>query len=209
MKILIVLAGDPPDETLLAWRVEEADYVIAADGGMKALLHAGLQPDLLVGDFDSFDPTTSGSVSCEIVHEEEQDSTDLEKALHHLPGDKPPDEIVLLGATGGRSDHVLTNVLVVSELAEEIDVMLDAKEEFIRRVTPVRPVKLVGMRGQTVSLVPLVACEGVTTQGLHWELDDAAMGVGILLGQSNEAVSDEVRIDLRTGNLLVITPKIG
>ena len=209
MKVLIVLAGEPPDETLLAWRTEEADYVIAADGGMKPLLHAGIQPDLLVGDFDSFDPATSGSVSCEVIREEEQDSTDLEKALRHLPGDKPPDEIVLLGATGGRSDHFLTNILVVSGLPEEIDVMLDAKEEFIRRVTPARPVKLVGIRGQTVSLVPLVACEGVTTKGLHWELDDAAMGVGVLLGQSNEAVSDDVRIDLRTGSLLVITPKVG
>ena len=55
----------------------------------------------------------------------------------------------------------------------------------------------------------MVACEGVTTKGLHWELDDAAMGVGILLGQSNEAVSDDVRIDLSTGSLLVITPKVG
>ena len=209
MKVLIVLAGEPPDETLLSWRAEEADYVIAADGGMKPLLHAGIQPDLLVGDFDSFDPTTSSSVSCEVIREEEQDSTDLEKALRHLPGDKPPNEIVLLGATGGRSDHFLTNVLMASGLPEEVDVMLDAKEEFIRRVTPARPVILVGIRGQTVSLVPLVACEGVTTKGLHWELDDATMGVGVLLGQSNEAVSDDVRIDLAIGSLLVITPKVG
>ena len=53
MKVLLVLAGEPPDESLLAWRAEEADFVIAVDGGMNALIHAGIQPDLLVGDFDS------------------------------------------------------------------------------------------------------------------------------------------------------------
>lgn len=207
MKVLLVLAGEPPDESLLAWRAEDADFVIAVDGGMNALIHAGIQPDLLVGDFDSFDPSSSGSVSCEVVREEGQDSTDLEKALRHLPGDEAPDEIVLLGATGGRSDHFLTNLLVASTLPERTKVALDATDEIIRRATPVCSVSLIGMSGQTVSLLPLAQCDGVTTKGLRWELADAAMGQGVLLGQSNEAVSEDVSVSLRTGNLFVITPK--
>ena len=207
MKVLLVLAGEPPDESLLAWRAEDADFVIAVDGGMNALIHAGIQPDLLVGDFDSFDPSSSGSVSCEVVREEDQESTDLEKALRHLPGDEAPDEIVLLGATGGRSDHFLTNLLVASTLPERTKVALDATDEIIRRATPVCSVSLIGMSGQTVSLLPLAQCDGVTTKGLRWELTDAAMGQGVLLGQSNEAVSEDVSVNLRTGNLFVITQK--
>ncbi len=207
MKVLLVLAGEPPDESLLDWRAEDADFVIAVDGGMNALIHAGIQPDLLVGDFDSFDPSSSGSVSCEVVREEGQDSTDLEKALRHLPGDEAPDEIVLLGATGGRSDHFLTNLLVASTLPERTKVALDATDEIIRRATPVCSVSLIGMSGQTVSLLPLARCDGVTTKGLRWELADAAMGQGVLLGQSNEAVSEDVSVSLRTGNLFVITQK--
>ena len=207
MKVLLVLAGEPPDESLLAWRAEDADFVIAVDGGMNALIHAGIQPDLLVGDFDSFDPSSSSSVSCEVVREEGQDSTDLEKALRHLPGDEAPDEIVLLGATGGRSDHFLTNLLVASTLPERTKVALDATDEIIRRATPVCSVSLIGMSGQTVSLLPLARCDGVTTKGLRWELADATMGPGVLLGQSNEAVSEDVSVSLRTGNLFVITPK--
>jgi len=34
------------------------------------------------------------------------------------------------------------------------------------------------------------------------------MGPGVLLGQSNEAVSEKVSVSLRAGNLFVITPKI-
>jgi thiamine pyrophosphokinase len=207
MKVLLVLAGEPPHESLLEWRAEDADFIIAVDGGMNALTHAGIQPDLLVGDFDSFDPTGSSSLSYEVVREEDQNSTDLEKALRHLPGNEPPDEVVLLGATGGRSDHFLTNLLVVSTLLEETKVALDATDEIICRATPACSVSLIGMGGQTVSLLPLTRCEGVTTKGLRWELADVPMGPGVLLGQSNEAVSEKVSVSLRAGNLFVITPK--
>lgn len=208
MKVLLVLAGEPPDESLLAWRAEDSDFVIAVDGGMNAMIHAGIQPDLLVGDFDSFDPTNSGSISCKVIREEDQDSTDLEKALRHLPRDEVPDEIVLLGATGGRSDHFLTNLLVASILPEENKVALDATDEIIQRATPACSVSLIGMSGKIVSLLPLGSCEGVATEGLRWELADAAMGPGVQLGQSNEAVSEKVFISLRAGNLFVITSKI-
>jgi len=208
MKVLLVLAGEPPDESLLEWRAEEADFVIAVDGGMNALIHAGIQPDLLVGDFDSFEPSASGSISCKVIREEDQDSTDLEKALRHLSGDEAPDEIVLLGATGGRSDHFLTNLLVVSTLPEASKVTLDATDEIIQRATPACSVSLIGMSGEIVSLLPLSSCEGVATEGLRWELADAAMGPGVLLGQSNEAVSEKVSVSLRAGNLFVITSKI-
>ena len=208
MKVLLVLAGEPPDESLLAWRAEDSDFVIAVDGGMNALIQAGIQPDLLVGDFDSFDPTTSGSIYCKVICEEDQDSTDLEKALRHIPRDEVPAEIVLLGATGGRSDHFLTNLLVASILPEENKVALDATDEIIQRATPACSVSLIGMSGKIVSLLPLSSCEGVATKGLRWELADAAMGPGVQLGQSNEAVSEKVFISLRAGNLFVITPKI-
>ena len=208
MKALLVLAGEPPDESLLAWRAEDSDFVIAVDGGMNALIQAGIQPDLLVGDFDSFDPKTSGSISCKVIREEDQDSTDLEKALRHIPRDEVPDEIVLLGATGGRSDHFLTNLLVASILPEENKVALDATDEIIQRATPACSVSLIGMSGKIVSLLPLSSCKGVATEGLRWELTDAAMGPGVLLGQSNEAVSEKVSVSLRAGNLFVITPKI-
>lgn len=209
MKALIVLNGEPPGEALLAWRAEEADYVVAADGGAAVLIEAGLRPDLVVGDMDSFDPDSFAPPfpPSLVRREPDQDSTDLEKALHHLPGEEPPEEIILLGATGGRSDHFLTNLLVASAIPEETRVALDADDEFIERVTPARPVRIVGRKGSVVSLLPFATAEGVTTDGLRWELSEARLGPGLLLGQSNEAVKEEVRVSMTGGRLFVILPK--
>lgn len=209
MKVLIVLNGEPPEASLLAWRAKEADYIAAADGGAHALLDAGLKPDLIVGDMDSFAPETlvPSDAHPQVLREPDQDSTDFEKALRNLPTDAPPEQIILLGATGGRSDHFLTNLLVASEIPEETRVALDAGDEFIERVTPARPVRIVGRKGSVVSLLPLATAEGVTTEGLRWELKDARMAPGLLLGQSNEALKDEGRVSITGGRLFVILPK--
>ena len=90
--------------------MKTADFSIAADAGMKALVHAGMEPDLLIGDMDSFDVAKSDLV-CEVQRIDNQDTTDFEKALNRREV-CDADEIVVLGGTGGRSDHFLNNLLL-------------------------------------------------------------------------------------------------
>ena len=51
--VLITLAGHSPSAELLQWRAEEAELSIAVDGGWLAHRHAEVEPDVIVGDFDS------------------------------------------------------------------------------------------------------------------------------------------------------------
>ena len=46
----IVGAGECAE---INFKKEENDFVIAADGGYKYLLEAGIIPDAIIGDFDS------------------------------------------------------------------------------------------------------------------------------------------------------------
>ena len=55
--ILMVLAGTSPSIELLSWRMEEADYSIAVDGGFLSFRQADLLPNLLIGDLDSLSET--------------------------------------------------------------------------------------------------------------------------------------------------------
>ena len=68
---MLVLAGKPPSTELITWRMEEADYSVAVDGGFLSFREAGLLPDVLIGDLDSLsDEGTFDSEfpELEIVH---------------------------------------------------------------------------------------------------------------------------------------------
>ena len=53
MNVLIVLGGDAPGKALLESCASCADLTIAADRGLEAFAHAGIIPDILLGDMDS------------------------------------------------------------------------------------------------------------------------------------------------------------
>ena len=205
MKVVVVLGGDPPSSILLEWRMQWADFSIAADAGMKAFAEAGLEPDLLIGDMDSFD-LGEASLVCEVDRIQNQNRTDFQKALAR-PEVQTADEMVILGGTGGRSDHFLNNLLIAVGLPAGMKVLFDAEREIIHRVTPEQPLALEGLVGQTISLVPMGPCDGVTAIGLRWPLSEVAMGPGESLSQSNLAEAEEIGVRLRSGILYVVVLK--
>ena len=52
--ILMVLGGEPPGDEILKWYIEESDLTIAVDSGWLAFRHAGVFPNILIGDMDSW-----------------------------------------------------------------------------------------------------------------------------------------------------------
>ena len=115
--------------------------------------------------------------------------------------------MVILGGTGGRSDHFLNNLLIAAGLSAGMKVLFDADREIIHRVTPEQPLALEGLAGQIVSLIPMGLCEEVSATGLRWPLSKVAMGPGETLSQSNLAEADEVVIRLECGVLYAVVLK--
>lgn len=87
--------------------------MIAVDGGLKGAKELGLVPDVIVGDFDSVDPAVLAFYRKmeHIVWEVPagKDDTDTELALKRAMA-MGAGEIVILGATGGRLDHMIGNI---------------------------------------------------------------------------------------------------
>ena len=137
---------------------------------------------------------------CEVDHIENQNRTDFQKALARSEV-QGADEIVILGGTGGRSDHFLNNLMIAASLSANMAVLFDAQGEIIYRVTPEHPLALQGLVGQTISLIPMGPCKGVTATGLRWPLSEVDMGPGEVLSQSNLADADEIEVRLQGGTL--------
>ena len=162
---------------MLAWRFEEADHAVAVDSGILAFRHAGLEPELLIGDMDScgFDETLLQRSSPRVIHSSDQETTDFQKALNWVSEETETAEIVILGGLGKRSDHFLSNLMTSCAFDQAVGITFDGNEEWIRRVTSETPLRLAGRGGR--SLLPLIHAKGWSS-GLKWNLqgDDLCIG---------------------------------
>ena len=204
MRTLIVLGGDAPEEELLRKCAEIADFTIAADRGLEAFDAAGIEPDLLIGDMDSIRP--------EILQKHEgkfeerklnciKDDTDGVDALD-VAIRRGASEVVFLGALGGRLDHALANVmLLVRAHRQGVEAEILSEDAEIRRVNGEAVLK--GMKGETISLLPLGEACGVTIEGCFYPLSDYVMKSDYPIGVSNVVIADEARISVQEGDLIL------
>ena len=194
-------------------------YIIAADSGLTAAERLGLKPDLIVGDFDSYTGALpEGEDAAEILRvPAEKDVTDTVLACQ-IAMERGFSRLLILGGTGGRADHSLSNILwLVSQKKQGADALLtDGRNEFrvlrderavIPRVPGVR--RAGGGDGWYFSLFALGIAGGerctVTASGCRYPLpqpmelgwDNPSFAV------SNEVTAEQAEIAV-TGTVLLI-----
>jgi len=110
MKGLLCIGGRQPDPVLAVRIAGTNDICVAADSGLESALSLGIRPDYIVGDMDSISDRSLLAGFPEdriLIYPSDKDETDTELALRLLL-DKGVDEIVLVGGSGGRLDHILS-----------------------------------------------------------------------------------------------------
>ncbi|MGD8397852.1 MAG: thiamine diphosphokinase [Anaerolineae bacterium] len=208
MRAIIVAAGDSPgDEEWARW-MQRGDLIVAADGGAARILSQGLVPHIVIGDMDSLPDSARSKLDdgVEIVeHPRAKDETDLELALTYA-AQRGVQEIVVLGALGGRLDHTLSNVLLLAlPKLESITVRIVQGAEEAILVRGGEEISLQGSKGDVVSLLPWGGdARGVTTDGLAWPLERVTLHFAFSRGVSNVMTGPEARIGVEGGYLLVI-----
>ncbi|MBU5366276.1 thiamine diphosphokinase [Enterococcus devriesei] len=111
MQVLLVAGGDPNHWPAFSTKFEK---IIGIDRGNLFLLRRGIVPDLAIGDFDSLNEKEKeevfGQVGEVLTAPAEKDDTDTQLALVKAFERFPQAEVTLIGATGGRLDHLLANL---------------------------------------------------------------------------------------------------
>lgn len=213
MRDALVFAGgepvDPRWHDEVAARGRDGALVVAADSGLHHAHALALAANRLVGDLDSARADAIARARSEGTaveeHPTDKDATDLHLALttaRRLGASK----VTVLGAGGGRHDHLLANALLLA--ADEFaDLDLDACFG-PDRVTVVRGrVRLLGAPGDHLTLLAVGGpARGITTAGLRWSLTDDTLDPGSSRGVSNEFAAPEAVITLTAGTLLAIAP---
>ncbi|MEZ4525920.1 MAG: thiamine diphosphokinase [Desulfobacterales bacterium] len=185
------------------------DMIIAADGGALHCLEKGIVPDLAVGDFDSLSPPCVKSLQeqgTEIrQYPAQKDQTDLELALDAAL-EKGAEEIIILGALGGRWDMTLANIMLLgrAQTANCRIRMMDRNLE-MQVIRSGQKIRIRGRKGDMLSLIPLAQdAEGVSLEGLEYPLCEETLKLGSTRGISNVMLGTDASASLRKGMILCI-----
>jgi thiamine pyrophosphokinase len=181
--------------------VEDGDYLLAADGGLRHLEKLNLTPHGILGDFDSLGYVPAGAQ----VFPVEKDDTDAMLAARKglQLGYK---EFLFYGALDGpRLDHTVANFQTLQFLADRgargYLIGNDWIVTVIRNETLLFPAEAEG----TVSLFCLGAdAEGITLENLYYPLENGTLTSGFPLGVSNHFTGKAARITVGKGNVLAM-----
>ena len=204
-KGVIFAGGDFSAEMDLKDIISDDVLVVCADSGYDSALKAGVSVDVIIGDMDSAKSDLPDNVK-QIRLKCEKDDTDTEACIDFLKSEGCR-EIVLLGALGGRTDHMLANIMLIV-YAEKKGVKLTIKSDDTEIFSVTDKAVVKGEKGDILSLIPVLSdVEGVTLKGLKYPLTDAVLETGKTVGISNEFTQCEAEITVKSGLLIAIKVK--
>jgi len=181
--------------------IRDEDFVIAADGGLEHTRRFGIQPDEILGDFDSL-----GFVPVDArVFPVEKDDTDAMLAVRRglSLGYR---EFILYGALDGpRLDHTIANFQTLQYLADHGARGVCVGKRYIATVIKNETVKFPKTAKGILSVFCMGAdAEGVTIRGTKYEAENITLTAGFPLGVSNHFTGWESFVAVTNGSLLIL-----
>ncbi len=181
--------------------VRPGDHLLAADGGLVHLQALGLEPEEILGDFDSLGYAPEGAT----VFPVEKDDTDAMLAARRAL-DLGCEEVLFYGALDGdRLDHTVANFQTLQFLADHGAAGTLVGSRWLATVVKNGALTFPAGCEGIISLFCLGRdARGVTLEGLHYPLTDGTLRSGFPLGVSNHFTHTPARIRVRDGSLLVL-----
>ncbi len=208
-RCIIVAAGDL---TVGSVNVNEDDLVIAVDGGLGYCSVLELEPDLILGDFDSVSEQEGEAIvqlEAQIPERiirlpQEKDDTDTLVAIK-IGLENGYDRFLIYGGTGGRLEHTFANIQCLLYLKNHgaTGYLMDGCGMIC--VLQNEEVRLKDNLEGYMSLFTLgKEAKGVTIHGMKYELENATITNDYPLGISNEFIGKESLVKVEDGELLMI-----
>ncbi len=204
--VVVVAGGDTPTPEEVA-RLPADPVVVAADSGLDKAVAAGLPVAVAVGDMDSVSPEALAAAEQAGTrierHPADKDQTDLELALELAA--RLADRVIVIGAGGGRLDHLIGNLYVLASprwAGVDVEAWLGDAQAFVVRGRR----RLAAQPGATVSLFALGGPARLTATGLAWPLSDEVLDPLAGRGVSNQATAGHLQLVVHEGVVLAVMP---
>lgn len=234
---IIVSGGDIQSDFALYFlkkNIEKAGRenirLIAADRGLEFFLDYLILPDVVIGDFDSL--SEDGKNFLEMQNEDipyggmlewklqkgegkvvevvrlrpEKDDSDTQSAMNYAIQNGAK-EIVILGVTGNRVDHLMANFgLLILAQKQGAEVALADRYNYMKLISSGTILKKSEQFGKYVSFFPLGGdVTGLTLEGFKYPLDKYHLTTADSgLTVSNEISEEYAKVTYESGTLLMI-----
>lgn len=178
-----------------------ADLIIAADSGQITAAKCGVVPHIIAGDFDS-SPLPKDTAAQIIRVPSEKDDTDTMLACD-IAVQHGARKITILGGTGGRIDHSLSNLFLLEKWKQDgVDVILCDGDNRARVLSN----ETLSLPSEGFRYFSLIALEQsvVTASGCKYPLSEAPLSRAHPYAVSNEITGETAKITVTGGPILLI-----
>lgn len=201
-RCVIVGGADIKDYNVIKSYLMADDFFVFCDCGLRHRGGLGVEPHLIVGDFDSFD---NPEINIEtIVLPTEKDDTDTVFAVKEALK-RGFEDFLIIGVIGQRLDHTLGNVSILKMLYDMGKKALIA-DDYSEMVIAGREPQFVEDSFPYFSLINIFGeTKGITIKNAKYLLEKAEIKCDWQYGVSNEVVKGEkAEITVAEGQLLLV-----
>lgn len=182
--------------------INQDDFFIFCDGGLKHRKSLGVEPNLIVGDFDSH-PNPNLPIET-IVLPHEKDDTDTVYAVKEAVS-RGFSDFLLIGVIGDRFDHSLGNISIL--------IMLDSLGKTCKIIDDFSEIELVSKETAFIedsfsyfSLLNITGeAKGINIENALYNLDNGTINCDYQYGVSNEVLPGKTaKVTVDKGKLLLV-----
>lgn len=212
--VVIICDGKFPKTEYPRYLIRSADFIICCDGALRKFLRNSTAifgearlPDLVIGDMDTLPAAMQKRYSDIIIKETEQEHNDQTKAVRWaLNNLKGIDSIHILGATGGRTDHTISNTSLLMEYTRMFD-LGDISIEMVSDEGTVFPIndttEFECGPGRSVSIFTPDNSLKIRSEGLMYPTDEVIFD-NWWKATLNKSIADTVKLELSHRSIALI-----
>ena len=179
----------------------DRSFVIAADAGYDKAASESIQPDLIMGDFDSLDGILPGDIEI-ITFPSHKDYTDTGLALKYAL-DQGFKTVHIIGGIGGRLDHTISNIQdIAGFFAKGLDITMKDERNLIRILR--KGEYTIPRTDRKLSFFAYGQDAEISIGGVEYPLVHHILTNTYPLGVSNEFLSESAEITVHEGMVLML-----
>lgn len=200
-----IYAGGECDHSHIDEQPGKDDLILAADSGWRHAEALGVQPHLVLGDFDSLGDIRLPDGVEKLVVPPEKDLTDTQLAVKEARS-RGAQHITIIGGLGGRLDHSLSCLSILEELWNKGDrlALIDngkARVRFLSSDSALIP----RSHYRYLSLIAVdPVLHGVEIDGVKYPLKRARLERNHQYAVSNEITGNCAFVAVRRGSLFIV-----